>query len=128
MSKAKDNSYVFVYGSLKSGFGNHSVMQAAGGVYIGTAHTKHNYTMLDLGGFPGVLERSQNYKIHGELYLVEILDPLDWLEGAPDFYYRKLVEIVVKVFKDEVTAWMYFLNNASEEYTELPYMKEGVWQ
>lgn len=72
---------VFVYGTLKRGFGNHGVMQAAGGQFIGNAQ-RACAKLVHLGGFPGLVETNDpSDVVHGEVYRVSNLAPLDMLEG-----------------------------------------------
>ena len=76
---------VFVYGSLKRGFGNHGVIKDQ--TFIGKAVTIDNdWEMFSLGGFPGVVKG--NKRILGEVYEVDDrgLSSLDELEGNGSFY------------------------------------------
>lgn len=57
----------FVYGSLKSQYGNHRVL-GNNPEFKGEFSTKEIYTLFD-GGFP-VVERGGETSIKGELYLV----------------------------------------------------------
>lgn len=79
---------VFVYGTLKKGYGNHRLL--AQSMFVGKAITEPNFTMLHLGGFPGIVQ-SGDTAIHGEVYRVSnaTLTQLDRLEGHPTFYERK---------------------------------------
>lgn len=113
-----NNNLVFVYGTLKKGYGNHSVIKAAGGEFVKTFTTKPIYTMISLGGFPGVIEKG-NTAISGEIYRVNNMKPLDNLEGYPKFYNRIRIEA-------EGSPWMYVLDNS---YSEQGYHKitNGKW-
>ena len=93
---------VAVYGTLKKGHGNHGVMERAKGNFLGECWSKPKFTMISLGGFPGVLLEG-NTPIKLEIYEVEDMDPLDWLEGYPEFYNRK------KITTPMGDAWMYYL-------------------
>ena len=65
------NTYrVFVYGTLLSGFGNHARLLAGRSKMIGEAQTYAEYTMVSLGGFPGVIEGGDT-SIQGEVYEVD---------------------------------------------------------
>lgn len=85
---------VFVYGSLKKGFGNHRLLESS--TYLGEAITTPEYTMLNLGMFPGVVYAGDT-PIKGELYVVDssVLDRLDQLEGHPSFYQRTPIEVTM---------------------------------
>lgn len=84
---------VFVYGSLRKGFGNHGRLKTA--EFIGYGKTVSNgWTMLDLGAFPGVVPGGKTH-IFGEIYRCdrECWDGLDSLEGYPSLYNRECVEV-----------------------------------
>ena len=78
---------IFVYGTLKKGYGNHRVMQNAEGVFV-QEDTLQGYDIYDLGGIPGVIEGEG--EVTGEVFSVsdEGLPYLDRLEGHPTFYKR----------------------------------------
>ena len=80
---------VFVYGTLKKGHGNHERLLASNSKFIGNACTEPIFTMLHLGGFPGIVLGGHT-PIKGELFEVdaETLARLDHLEGHPNFYQR----------------------------------------
>lgn len=111
MSKKK----VFVYGSLKQGYGNHPLIKDS--VLLGECLTKPIYTMYSLGAFPAVVLQG-NTSITGEVYEVDddTFARLDRLEGYPDFYDRTMIDT------DHGKAWMYFLER--EEGVEV---EGGVW-
>jgi gamma-glutamylaminecyclotransferase len=90
-----DMHRVAVYGSLKKGFYNHSLLHTTDeeSAYIGIWVTPPAYTMLDLGHYPGILEGGGT-PIHTEVYGVsdQTLAMLDELEGVPSHYRRELLE------------------------------------
>lgn len=101
---------VFVYGSLKNGYGNHRILEYTGAVFLDPGVTTNSsFTMESLGGFPGVYEDGGE-QIRGELYAVTDvgLQRCDSLEGHPTFYCRKEVEITTDE-GEEFVAWMYIL-------------------
>ncbi len=90
---------VFVYGTLKSGFSNHSRLK--GSKFIKECSTSSDYTMYSVNGwYPAVVEQG-NTSIKGELYLVSdevLFNSLDILEGYnkdnnTGMYLRKKIEI-----------------------------------
>jgi gamma-glutamylcyclotransferase (GGCT)/AIG2-like uncharacterized protein YtfP len=112
------NNLVAVYGSLREGFGNHALLE--GSSKLSEEVTDSNYTMLDLGAFPGVLLEGET-PITIEVYEVDepTFQRLDMLEGYPSFYDR--IQIDTSVGK----AWMYFLDR-SDNYSN-SYVPSGDW-
>ena len=118
---------VAVYGSLRKGFGNHSVMERAGGEYFFTGKTKENYDLHDLGYFPSV---SKAHNTNGTPVVVEVFavdegglkGPLDTLEGFPDFYNRSLTKVVDEEGK-EFDVWLYHIDRANG-----PVVRSGDWR
>lgn len=95
---------VFVYGSLKQGFGNHGMLE--GNEFITATRTKgRSYRMVSLKAFPAVLKGGKN-AIQGELYAVDAttLALLDMLEGNGQLYQRRQVDL-----ESGHKAWMYCL-------------------
>lgn len=68
-----------------------------GAKFLGQAVTPPEYTMISLGGFPGVAHAGIT-SITGELYEVnsKTLEQLDRLEGHPDFYHREPIEVTME--------------------------------
>jgi len=100
---------VFVYGSLKKGFGNHSFL--LGELFLRTTRTKlYDYTMISLDSFPAVFTGGK-HSIEGELYEVSFptLKMLDVLEGNGELYERTLIELV-----SGEKAWMYCFSDRFE--------------
>ena len=119
------NKFVFVYGSLKKGFYNHSLLSSSR--LIGVAKTLEKYCMIDMGSFPGVSITEEVSVISGEVYEVseEEFERLDMLEGYPSFYNRKKVKVIIGYAEMEV--WMYYLNN-SRDWSKNFALKSGVWK
>jgi gamma-glutamylcyclotransferase (GGCT)/AIG2-like uncharacterized protein YtfP len=85
---------IFVYGTLLSGEGNHSLINNEFSEFLGKAITSRGFTLYDLGGFPGMVMEG-NGAVIGELYEVcsFTLARLDILEGHPQFYRRSIIEL-----------------------------------
>jgi len=117
---------VFVYGTLKQGFGNHRLLERA--TLVGAAVTPtHSYTMVSLGVFPAVYLRGNN-QICGELYTdVDrvIMQHLDWLEGYPDFYNRSIIKVKTEHDDTLYDAWMYHFDG--EPVDTGPVIATGHW-
>lgn len=103
---------VFVYGTLQSGNSARGLDKFPGATKINDAITvSANYSLFDLGAFPGVLLEGHN-RIKGEVWSVtdEVFDALDRIEGYPDFYSRQQVDTT------SGKAWMYYLPNIDDFY------------
>ena len=116
---------VFVYGTLKQGHGNHKyyLMDNNAVQFRGDHVTNPNYTMVHLGGFPGVLDTG-NTAITGEIYSITntVFARLDRLEGYPSMYTRKEIETPYG------NAWIYIYNtNRPESFNEF-IVESGVWK
>lgn len=118
---------VFVYGTLRQGFFNHHVMERAGGTLIGPGTTLNRFSMFSMGGFPAVWIDIPVSRIYGEVYEVENLQPLDILEGFPDFYTR--LTTLVETNDGHEVAWMYVLNPQCNDCpTPENLIQDGVWR
>ena len=87
------DNLIFVYGTLKSGFGNNVLLDNS--EYICKAITVDaDYDMISLGGFPGLVN-GENH-VFGEVYNVsdDVLGRVDVLEGNGSFYQRKKVMVM----------------------------------
>lgn len=101
---------IFVYGTLKRGWGNNAIIHDQ--EFLGKAKTLNDhFQMYTLGGFPGVVRGEK--EISGEAWLVDdaAFVRCDRLEGNPSFYKREEVDIIIENYKaalDELeTAWIY---------------------
>lgn len=87
---------VFVYGTLKEGYGNHyRILKDREGVRpAGRAVTVAHYRMLD-SGFPVLREDDDGHRVLGELYWVNtrVLKELDALEGEGHMYHRRDIQV-----------------------------------
>lgn len=82
---------IFVYGTLKRGFGNHRLLATA--TFVGEATTLPHYTM-EAYRCPRV-SKGGTTSIHGEVYEVDqrTLQNLDRLEGHPTLYCRTTITL-----------------------------------
>ena len=110
---------VFVYGSLKKGYGNHDY-HLDKSEFLGKSETLPQYSLFSLGSFPGVIKGGIT-PVQGELYAVdeEGLQRLDRLEGHPTFYKREVIET------SEGEAWIYLL--PVDRYKDYPVIENGTW-
>jgi gamma-glutamylaminecyclotransferase len=83
---------LFVYGTLRQGERNHA--ELSGARFVREASTHPRYQLVDMGGFPALLEGGTT-AVRGELYEVEehFLPRLDRFEDVPTLYERKPVSI-----------------------------------
>ena len=83
---------IFVYGTLLKGEHNHYLMKNSELLFYGK--TKKQYTLYCMESFPGMVEGG-NDSVSGEVYAVnpENLKKLDELEGHPDWYLRKKIQL-----------------------------------
>ena len=104
---------VFVYGTLKSGGSIRGLSGFGdGAVIVGKAKTTFpDYTMVDMGSFPGVLMGGTNF-IQGEVWEVDdqVAEQLDAIEGYPEFYNKVPTETT------QGKAMMYFLPKEYAKY------------
>ena len=109
---------VAVYGTLKQGHGNHRLLSLS--KFLGITETEEEWSMLHLGGFPGLIEGSS--AVHIEVYEVndETFSRLDMLEGYPSFYNRREIETKFG------TAWVYYLDSPYN-YHDRPVIEHGCW-
>ena len=112
---------VAVYGSLRKGLRNHTLLEQA--TYIGDSEVQ-GFKMYSMGGFPFCTEVQATASdiVQVEVYEVDQLQfrSLDRLEGYPSFYNRKLVVTSYGL------AWMYYINdNDVERY---PFVESGDWK
>lgn len=124
---------VFVYGSLKKGFYNHSLIAPFEQVAKGTINGK----MYSLGAFPAiVLSDNPEELVHGEIYNVNTpsgLASLDMLEGYnPESKYNFYNRISVKCKTntgDVIDVLVYcFDNDKQMSLYQRPRVKDGIWK
>jgi gamma-glutamylaminecyclotransferase len=116
---------VFVYGTLKRGYGNHrNRLDGDGATFKGAFKTEEKFNMRALG-YPYVSKThtdENNNNIQGELWEVtdELLKgPLDRLEGHPDYYKREKTSVVNNK-GEKCEAWLYFYNHKGTEGDAIP--------
>lgn len=98
---------VFVYGSLKQGYGNHAVL--GGAIKVADAVTLGRYVLRAGRSFPVVLKAPHDGYVTGEVYRVDdfTLRRLDALEGNGSLYLREKVDLELPN-ESFISAWLYF--------------------
>lgn len=125
----KKEYILFVYGSLKRGFGNHRLMTDA--VYLGPGVIE-GYDMYSLRYFPAIVEG--NDEVYGELYKVseKELAAIDELEGYSSkddtgMYIRRTtrVQTVIGMIAADFYLWADGSGSLADRYEYIP---EGYWE
>jgi gamma-glutamylcyclotransferase (GGCT)/AIG2-like uncharacterized protein YtfP len=128
------NLPVFVYGTLRQGFGNHSRYLEGKTRIIVNASAKG--TMFSVGGFPALIESPMDKEIKGELVFIQpdnydkVLQSLDFLEGyrqhnlEMSMYLRKKVTVMTDGGVP-VEAWVYYWNRSVKG---LQLIESGCWK
>jgi len=121
----KGKYYVFVYGTLKKGLGNHRYLD--GQRFVGEGITTERYPLIGENfPFPYLLDlKGKGELVKGELYEVSyenLTERLDVLEGYPTHYKRKIIPVATKT--GVFSAIAYF--KAKETLSDLDekYLKE----
>lgn len=118
--------FYFVYGTLKKGHNNHYLLEDS--KKMGDFTTKPEYTLLDLGAFPGAIKYG-NTAIQGEIYKVldsRIEKNIDYLEGYQPYkkdnlYNKELITIENKA------VYIYILNMLVVDIIEYSEISSGKW-
>lgn len=97
---------VFVYGTLRKGFGNHYLLEDS--ELVGQGHTARSFALY-ADVIPYAFKDEEICPIKGEVYRVdeESLRDLDALEGHPRWYKREKTEVILEG-DGRREAWMYF--------------------
>lgn len=102
---------LFVYGTLKRGYGNNRLLQNA--TFIGEAITNKPYLLFNCG-FPKAVPSEEGLPIIGEVFEVDEaqLARCDSLEGHPDWYVRR--EINANINGREETVMIYEMDQLQQ--------------
>ena len=114
---------IFAYGTLRRGFHNFRLLEDS--KFLGNATTAPEFTMLHLGGFPGIV-RGGETTIHGEVFEVDepTLQRLDRLEGHPNFYRREETAVTLED-GNELPVSLYVLPERWRDHKSI--IPSGVW-
>lgn len=111
---------VAVYGTLKSGYANSDLINSQ--FFLGGGFTSSAFP-LEVDGLPYLHDiEGDGYNVEVELYDVddECLDRLDSLEGHPNFYKRRVVDIHTDG-GTQTKAWVYFIQNRHLKHDAILY-------
>lgn len=102
---------LYVYGTLKQGYINHSLLYSS--IFLGKVETVERYVLTDIG-LPILIDYQgdNSRNIEGELYFIstETLNRIDFLEGHPHLYKRKEIKVRNYQTNKEENALCYFYN------------------
>jgi gamma-glutamylcyclotransferase (GGCT)/AIG2-like uncharacterized protein YtfP len=106
---------LFVYGSMKNGFINHSILKDE--KFIGNAVTINEYVMYpsNMYLFPYVCKNQKQFKIYGELFeLINIdIKEIDIFERTPEMYYRQSIKVACN--NKSYKAYIYFRTSSDNK-------------
>lgn len=120
------SNYLFVYGTLKTNFGNHEAQRLRKeATLVGTATVKGS--LYNVGPYPAYLKDSKDL-VQGELFEVHHEETLMWLdayEEVPVLYLRRTVKAringeKIKCFVYEYTGHVYSLEKIESGNFEVP--------
>lgn len=116
--KSKHNLVkIFVYGTLRKGYGLHSQC-LTNSKFLGDAETVEKYAMY-VNAIPYVIKDDKVSTIKGEVYLVDpyTLEAIDRIEGHPNWYRREKIKVKYNTGKTD-KAWLYFSRQRSGDLFE----------
>jgi gamma-glutamylcyclotransferase (GGCT)/AIG2-like uncharacterized protein YtfP len=101
-----EQSFLFVYGSLKRGYKHHRMLVRANAEYLRKARTEPNYLLYDCGPFACLIEtpEGQGRCIEGELFKVPIT-MIDELDQADKNFERKPAKVLK--FNEDKPVYIY---------------------
>ena len=106
--KPDEDVQMFVYGTLRTGWGNNRLFQNEHCEFVGAGRTKEVFT-LRASGIPFVNRDDPRHQVVGEVWSVKgrWVPQVDQLESHPRWYKRELTTIILDEGR-EVEAWLYF--------------------
>ena len=115
-----DPLLLFVYDTLKRGKKNHYAL--ANAHYLNETCTSPDYLLVDLGPYPGMVEKpQQGFSVQGELFKIpyDLLAELDKIEDAP-FLFN--LEPITLADGSKAFAYLY-----KQSILGASILSEGVW-
>ena len=111
MSSQKNNSCLFIYGTLKRGQSRAGSL--AGQKLLGESKTVARYRMFDCGSYPGLVQREDGLEIAGEVWSVneDCLHQLDLIEAVDQgLYQRTTIQLKPPFDSHQVQSYFYLLS------------------
>ena len=115
-----DALLLFVYGTLKRGKKNHYAL--ANAHYLNESCTSPDYLLVDLGPYPGMVEKPlEGFSVQGELFEIpyDLLVELDKIEDAPLLFNLEPINLA-----DGSKAFAYLYK---QSILGARMLSEGVW-
>jgi len=122
LCEQKFEKYLFVYGSLKKGFDNHSILKKA--KYISKAKTIDKFVMYkeENRNYPYIVKNDIiGQSIEGEVYHIthkDVLQKIDEFENAPRYFRHE--NISIKTRSKIIEATTYILSNSKSPLNQKP--------
>lgn len=111
--------HVFVYGTLKKGYRNSSLLKDS--TFISEAYVE-GISLINTPGYPYAVNGAPGSFAIGELYEIDqsTMESLDRLEGYPEHYQRKQINVYDKprIFSDDKPigkAWIYYIETDEDQ-------------
>uniref|UniRef100_A0A0K8TM85 Gamma-glutamylcyclotransferase family protein n=1 Tax=Tabanus bromius TaxID=304241 RepID=A0A0K8TM85_TABBR len=132
MKKALKLHKLFVYGALKYGQPNHSILANPGNGYAklwcnATTTQKMPLVIATRYNIPFLINKPGigNY-VTGEIYEIDdkMLNCLDNLEDCQEIYKREIHDMNIGVGEGTIPCWVYLLQKFPEKLLNLPYLSE----
>lgn len=123
------SSYLFVYGTLKSGYARHSLIYNGGFELVGTVRVPGILYSIPNEKYPGAILGGSSCTVEGELYRIpsdkcDVLEAIDLEEGVQEgLFARRLVAI--NLGEQKYISWGYSYLKPVESENEIV---SGVWQ
>ena len=113
---------IFVYGTLKKDYHNHSMIEKETFISRGLLSKENRFKMVNMGSFPAIIPAQANeaQDIEGEIWEVsdQTFKSVDFLEGFPKFYWRDQFNIDAEDRRH--LCWVWYLQHKKAKNMELP--------
>lgn len=115
---------LFVYGSLKRGYGAYG-RYLANETFVDCGVI--NGTLVDLGAYPGFIQKGTDL-VKGEVFEIskKTLAQIDRYEGAPSLYERIIITVNMPDGRN-LKAWTYEFSRKDDKFVEQHRIPTGEW-
>jgi len=108
---------IFVYGTLKRGYGNNRLLEQSR--FVDAATTENRYPLV-VSGIPYLHDvPNVGHHVTGEIWEVtdDQLRRVDQLEGhGRGFYERRKINVISETTREKVETWVYFICTRTRGY------------